>query len=102
LMLMTSDGKESIKLRPGNTWIEVVRCCAMNGVDVDQPVDIEATATYAAMTATAKGPKISAEGLSKTAEVAEKTNQASAATSGFKPNSTSTPESGEPTVETVG
>jgi hypothetical protein len=104
LMLMTSDGKESIKLRPGNTWIEVVRCCAMNGVDVDVPADIEATATYAAMTATAKGPKISGESLSKTAVIAEQTNQASAATAGFNPNNSATPESSEPTAtpEVVG
>jgi hypothetical protein len=47
-----------IFLKPGNTWVQVVRCCNMYGVTVNQGVDINATETPAALTATARGPRI--------------------------------------------
>ncbi len=106
LMIMTQNGQQPIDLKPGNSWIEVVRCCDMNGVDVsDQLADVQGTATYAAMTATAKGPHIPAAAATSTAAVAVQTNAASAATAGVStqpPGATQTPGGATPTPMTVG
>jgi hypothetical protein len=98
LMLLTQDGKDSIHLKPGNSWVEIVRCCDMNGVKVsDQLADVQSTATYAAMTATAKFPIVLDDNATKTAVVAEKTLTLSAATAGVHaatPQLTTTADSG--------
>ena len=84
LILMTPDGKAPLHLKPGNSWIEVVRCCEMYGVEVHAtPEDVQSTATFAAMTATAKAPRLPANRVTQTAAVAAKTNAASAATAGL-------------------
>ncbi len=94
LVLMTEDGKSPLLLKPGNSWIEVVRCCDMNGVDVsDKLAEVDKTATFAAMTATAKFPKVSDNSATKTAVAAEKTLTLSAATSGYNAAGTATPAS---------
>jgi len=85
LQLVQKDGKTPIHLKPGNSWVEVVRCCNMFGVKVsDTKVDTEGTGTPAAMTATAKGPRLPAANASQTAVIAEQTNAASAATAGIE------------------
>jgi hypothetical protein len=81
---MTPDGKAPLLLKPGNSWIEVVRCCEMYGVEVHAtPEDVQGTATFAAMTATAKAPRLPANRVTQTAAVAAQTNAASAATAGL-------------------
>jgi hypothetical protein len=101
LTLMTQDGKQPMFLKPGNSWVEVVRCCNMQGVKVsDALMDVQSTATYAAMTATAKFPHISDDGATQTAVVAEKTLTLSAATAGITiaaPSSGSDSGNGTPT-----
>jgi hypothetical protein len=82
--LYAADGKTPMHLKPGNTWIEVVRCCNMSGVKVnDTKVDTDATATFAVMTATARYPALSGDHLTQTAAVAAPTNVVSAATAGI-------------------
>lgn len=84
LMLMSQDGKTPMVLKPGNSWIEVVRCCDMFGVKVsDQFEDVQSTATFAAMTATARFPKVGNDSATQTAVVAQKTLTLSAATAGI-------------------
>src|SRR5262249_40281915 len=101
LVLMSQDGKTPIHLKPGNSWIEIVRCCDMNGVDVsDVLADVQSTATFAALTATAKGPRLPADKATQTAAVAAQTNAVSAATAGINLNATSTPTAGTPGMPT--
>ena len=106
LMLMTQDGKQPMFLKPGNSWVEVVRCCDMYGVKVsDQLMDVQSTATYAAMTATAKFPHVSDDSATQTAVVAQKTLQLSAATAGITLAAPSTEDNNgtpTPTPATVG
>jgi hypothetical protein len=104
LVLMQQDGVTPIHLKPGQSWVEVVRCCDMYGVDVsDQLVDTLATGTLAAGTATAKGPRIPADSATKTAAVAVKTNAASAATAGVKISEPAPADSGPTATQiTVG
>lgn len=83
LQLVYPDGTP-IQLKPGNTWIEVVRCCNMFGVTLsDSYVDVLGTATPAAATHTARAPKVPAEALTKQAPAANATGTASAATAQF-------------------
>jgi hypothetical protein len=84
LQLMSKDGKTPMHLKPGNSWVEIVRCCNMSGVTAsDQLVNAQGTETPAAMTATAHAPKYPASALTQTAALAEQTNAASAATAGI-------------------
>src|SRR5258706_1296773 len=84
LMLMSDDGKEPLLLKPGNSWVEVVRCCDMNGVDVSSTlIDVQGTATFAAQTATKRAPHYPAAALTQTAGFAPQTQTASAATAGI-------------------
>lgn len=75
------DGKTPIKLKPGQSWIEVVRCCNMYGVELNpQYTDTQATATFAAATATARAPRIPEDIATKQAPSINATSTASAAT----------------------
>ncbi len=85
LILMYPDGKTPMHLKPGNSWIEIVRCCDMNGVTAGNTLaDVQSTATYAAMTATAKGPHLPPNLQTQAAAIAIQTNTASAATMGIQ------------------
>jgi hypothetical protein len=85
LQLLTADGKAPIRLKPGVTWVQVVRCCNMFGVTASTTmVDANGTSTPMSLTATAKGPRLPASSASQTAAAVEKTNAASAATAGIK------------------
>ncbi|MEP7284677.1 MAG: DUF3048 domain-containing protein [Chloroflexota bacterium] len=92
LVLMSGDGKTPIHLKPGNSWVEVVRCCDMHGVKAsDTLIDVQGTATFAAMTATAKFPHVSDARATQTAVIAVQTNAVSAATAGINLPPTQTP-----------
>lgn len=83
LLLYYDDNKTPIHLKPGQTWFEIVRP-QMFGVTVSTDLaDVQGTATLAAMTATARAPKIPDLNLTQTAVVAESTNAVSAATAGI-------------------
>ncbi|HRE47026.1 MAG TPA: DUF3048 domain-containing protein [Aggregatilineales bacterium] len=76
--------RSPIHLKPGKTWIEVVRCCDMYGVKVDYTyADVNATATVAVGIATQKAPQYSPEVLTQQAPIANMTSTASAATAQF-------------------
>ncbi|MBX3062378.1 MAG: DUF3048 domain-containing protein [Anaerolineae bacterium] len=82
IQIINYDGTP-IDLKPGQTWVEVVRCCGMYGVTVsDAYENVEATAVYAAATATLKGPKQITDPTQATAETQMDiaTRNASAAT----------------------
>lgn len=84
LTLWRQDGQTPIHLKPGNSWVEIVRCCDMYGVVPSTTyADVQGTATFAAMTATAKGPRLPAANATQTAAVAVQTNAVSAATAGI-------------------
>lgn len=105
LTLMQADGKTPMHLKPGNSWVEVVRCCNMYGVVAsDTLVDAAATASIVAPTATAKFPKLSSSEATQAAIIAQQTSSVSAATSGFSlvtptPGVSATPTG---TLQTVG
>jgi hypothetical protein len=83
LVLYQPDRKTPIHLKPGTTWVEVVRCCNMFGVQItDQYINVEATAVFAGATATARAPKLTAVETQATAQAldAAATNVVSAAT----------------------
>jgi hypothetical protein len=83
LTLMYRDGKTPIHLRPGQTWVEVVRCCNMFGVTVSEGyADVRATAAAAAATATLRGPRLATDPAQGTlqAESYVATRNSSAAT----------------------
>jgi hypothetical protein len=82
LQLINYDGTP-INLKPGQTWVEVVRCCGMYGVTASETfVDVAATAVYAEVTATFKGPKAPTDPTQATAQAESfiATSNASAAT----------------------
>jgi hypothetical protein len=77
------DNKTPLHLKPGNTWIEVVRP-EMSGVKVSTDlIDVHGTETPAAMAATANAPHIPDPNLTQTAVVAQRTQAASMATAGI-------------------
>jgi len=78
LYLYYADGKTPMHLKPGQTWFEIVRP-QMFGVTIAQElVDTKGTETPAALTATARAPKIPILNLTQTAQFAEATTTASA------------------------
>ncbi|MBE2195393.1 MAG: DUF3048 domain-containing protein [Anaerolinea sp.] len=75
------DGQTPIRLKPGKTWIEVVRCCSMYGVTLNFSKELlEGTATMSAATATARAPKMQADVLTQQAPLTGMTSTVSAAT----------------------
>jgi len=105
LALYYADGKTPIKLKPGQTWVEVVRCCSMFGVELSETyVDVLGTATPAAATATARAPILPPEALTQQALIGDQTVTASAATAQWHQGSTVTPSGlrSTPTPRSVG
>jgi hypothetical protein len=105
LALYYADGKTPIKLKPGQTWVEVVRCCSMFGVELSETyVDVLGTATPAAATATARAPILPPEALTQQALIGDQTVTASAATAQWSQGSTVAPSGlrGTPTPRSVG
>lgn len=108
LSLFTPDGKTPIHLKPGVTWVEIVRCCDMYGTKVSTTYeDVDATASIAAITATFRGPRAPADAnqATKQSEVAAMTSTVSAATAQLKkstPNAPLTPTSAPKNSSTVG
>jgi hypothetical protein len=95
-----------MKLKPGNTWVEVVRP-EMSGVVVNTTLaNVDATATFAVQTATSLAPPIPADLATKQSVVAAQTNAASAATAHISPSPSALPQAtsanGTPTPMTVG
>ncbi|HLY25605.1 MAG TPA: DUF3048 C-terminal domain-containing protein, partial [Aggregatilineales bacterium] len=90
LMFTTQNGLASIPLKPGNSWVEVVRQLSANVKTSDTLADVQSTATYAAMTATAKFPALPSDRLTQTAVVAQKTLSVSEATAGYSNSTGST------------
>lgn len=83
LTLMYRDGKTPIHLKPGQTWVEVVRCCNMFGVKVSDTYEsVSATEVFAAQTATLRGPRLATDPAQGTlqADAYIATRNASAAT----------------------
>jgi Protein of unknown function (DUF3048) N-terminal domain/Protein of unknown function (DUF3048) C-terminal domain len=109
LALFYRDGKTPIMLKPGQTWVEIVRCCNMYGVTVSETYeDVYATATQAVATATARAPRVPEKALTQQAPEMILTGTASAATAQFSgpsplltrtPGPTGTPT---PTQQVVG
>jgi hypothetical protein len=105
LALYYADGKTPIKLKPGQTWVEVVRCCSMFGVELSETyVDVLGTATPAVATATARAPILPPEALTQQALIGAQTVTASAATAQWHQSGTSTPSGlpNTPTPRSVG
>lgn len=68
LTLVLRDGTP-IFLKPGQSWVEVVRCCNMYGVTPsDAYADVAATAVYAEQTATLRGPRIPTDAAQATSQ----------------------------------
>jgi hypothetical protein len=81
-----AEGTRPMPLRPGNSWIEVVRCCTMPGLTFSQTyADVAATSTPAALTATAHAPRVPQATLTAQAPNMAATSTASAATSEWRP-----------------
>src|SRR5262249_19136894 len=105
LVLVHQDGKTPILLKPGNSWVEVVRCCNMYGAAAsDTLVDADATAAIVAPTATAKFPHLSDSEATQAAAIAQQTSTVSAATAHLNlvtptPAVSATPSA---TLQTVG
>jgi hypothetical protein len=101
LILLTPDGLKPLLLKPGKSWIEVVRCCDMNGVTASNTLaDMNGTATIVAPTATAKFPALTGKEGTQAAIFAQETNVISAATSNI---TLAAPTTGPtPTQQTVG
>jgi hypothetical protein len=93
LGLYYPDATTPIMLKPGRSWVEVVRCCDMFGVSPrEEYTDVQATATFAVATTTARAPKLSPDVLTKQAPSANMTSTSSAATAQISaPNGTPAP-----------
>jgi hypothetical protein len=84
LGLFYSDGQTPMMLKPGQSWVEIVRCCNMFGLTLsEQRVDVLGTATLAAGTATARAPKLPVEAQTQQAAEAALTSTSSAATAQY-------------------
>lgn len=92
LALYYEDAQTPIHLKPGQSWVQIVRCCEMYGLTLNpNKVNIQGTETPAAATATARAPKLPPEVITKQAEQIAQTSTASAATMFFIPTATPTP-----------
>jgi hypothetical protein len=79
------EGTQPMHLKPGNSWIEMIRCCTMPGVTLSQDYeDVLATGTPSAQTATAYAPRLPEATQTFLAPRIEMTNTASAATSQYR------------------
>lgn len=84
LGLYYPDGQTPIHLKPGQSWVQVVRCCNMYGVTLNPTyVDAAGTSTPAFLTVTARAPKLPADLQTKQAPAAGMTLTSSAATAQF-------------------
>lgn len=93
LALFYADGQTPIKLKPGQTWVQVVRCCSMFGVELSKDyVDVFGTGTPAAATATARAPRLPPEAQTQQAFITNQTSTASAATAQWNRQPTLTPD----------
>jgi len=100
LSILYNDGKRAIMLKPGNSWVEVVRCCNMYGVQVSAtPVDAQATETLAVQTATALAPAVQPAILTAQAPAFNETSTASAATAQRQPTKPAAAPENTPTAD---